>query len=180
MTPHNLSIVDKLRKHLSVCSAENVEIIPPLALSDINAAEGKLGFALPGLLRSIYTEIGCGCLGFQCSFLEPIRSQPAQGDPIDDFSMVELYQQSKSNKIIPTRSDPFGEWPDQLIPFCSWGCHIYSCVDCSKDNFPVFGYDPYLYEYDQLYPHFSSFSAWMEALIDGGDLWSGMKILSNK
>ena len=180
MTPHNLSIIDRLKECLSVCDPENVEIIPPLVSSDINVAEGKLGFAIPDLLRSIYTVIGCGCFGFQCSFLEPIRSQSAQDGFTDNSSMVELYQQSKSSKIIPTRSNPFGEWPNQLIPFCSWGCHIYSCVDCSKDEFPVFGYDPYLYEYDQLYLHFSSLSDWMEALIDGDDLWSAMKVLSNQ
>jgi len=169
-----------MRKRIATCDPNDIEVSPLTNPSVIKAAEVKLGFALPDLLQEIYTQVGCGCLGFPCCFLGPSRSQPAQDDSIDNFSIVELYQQFKLDNIIPTNDDPLGLWPDQLVPFCSWGCHIYSCVDCSKDSFPVFGYDPNLYEYDQLFLHSPSVLIWMEALLNGNDLWMEMKKLSGR
>ena len=29
------------------------------------------------------------------------------------------------------------DWPDALLPFCEWGCNIFSCVDCKDEAAPV-------------------------------------------
>ena len=29
------------------------------------------------------------------------------------------------------------DWPDALLPFCEWGCNIFSCVERSNDAAPV-------------------------------------------
>ena len=37
--------------------------------------------------------------------------------------------------------DPVWKWPTGLVPFCHWGCAIYSCFDATKEGYPVIWFD---------------------------------------
>lgn len=32
------------------------------------------------------------------------------------------------------------EWREKMLPVCTWGCDIYSCLDCGKPEAPVLVY----------------------------------------
>ncbi len=32
-------------------------------------------------------------------------------------------------------------WPERVIVLCDWGCNIYSCLDCSSPELPIFCMD---------------------------------------
>lgn len=32
-------------------------------------------------------------------------------------------------------------WPEQVLMLCDWGCNIYSCLDCSSSDLPIFRMD---------------------------------------
>jgi hypothetical protein len=71
------------------------------------------------------------------------------------------------------------DWPNQLLPLCHWGCAVYSAIDCSRPDAPVFTVDPSdsdpgapLVEFVRPTTH--TLQSWLEAWVRGADLWSGM------
>jgi len=87
---------------------------------EIARTEDELGFALPRLLRRIYTEVADG--GFGPAYgLFPINRRP--GGPGQDESLVEAWK---------TLSEP--PLPSGLLPICEWGCAIWSFLDCRTER----------------------------------------------
>jgi hypothetical protein len=131
-------------------------------------AEARLGFALPAVLRSAYLDVanggfgpGYGVMGVGNGFVDDLKQ-----------TVVDAYL----NYRCPDPEDPAWQWPEAHLPICHWGCAIYSVVDCSRQEAPVFFVDPGARELgapmsDIFIAHRPSLDDWLTAWLDGKDLW---------
>jgi hypothetical protein len=95
---------------------------PPATDASLTDAERRLGFALPPFLAAVYLRVGNGGFGPGYGLI----GLPGGHTGDEGVSIVELYE---SRRV----SDPHDlnwNWPEMVVPFCEWGCAIYSCVDC--------------------------------------------------
>jgi hypothetical protein len=106
----------------------------PLDERSISRAERALGRALPSLLRDVYRHVGNGGFGPGYGLLPLLPDQ----DSAADESLVGLYQ----TFVADDSRDVAWSWPEQLLPFCDWGCAIRACVDCSTADAAVVTFDP--------------------------------------
>jgi hypothetical protein len=123
---------------------------PPASLELVKDAERRLGFALPPLLRTLYTEIGNG--GFGPGYgLWGIGNSP-------DYDWI-------------TFDPPDDCEPSKAVTICEWGCANWSAIDCStEEGEMVFSHDrPDLR--DEIREGIS-FRQWMQDWADGVDLWA--------
>jgi hypothetical protein len=114
--------------------APHREPYPFASPDDIAAAESELGFPLPPLLRDVY-GVANGGIG------------PGHGlYPIGEGegTLVAMYRHFVAEGLItrrdaePGQSDhETGLWPERLLPFCDWGCAIWSCLDCRSNDGPI-------------------------------------------
>ena len=110
--------------------------LPPLMpapATAVEVAEGILGNPLPLLLRRLYLEVANGGFGPGYGVLG------LRGGHTDDRKMTAVdllaYLQAPSSTAWP--------WlPKGLLPVCHWGCAIYSFVDCSRADGPMWAWDP--------------------------------------
>ena len=75
--------------------------------------------------------------------------------------------------------DDTWRWPDRSIPICHWGESVYSCADCRDSEGPVVRFDLTEYEpgidlRDLMVPQRTSVERWLEAWVEGIDLWHEM------
>ena len=141
----------------------------PIDVPELELAESSLGFPLPQLLKRLYLEIanggfgpGYGLMGLVSGFRDDC------GD-----TALESYEL----RVEPDPAEPGWNWPAGLLPICTWGCAIYSCIDCSKSiGFPMVIFDPNLSaSWDEcLIPECDSFDEWIAIWAGGGDLWERM------
>jgi hypothetical protein len=128
---------------------------PPASVQLVEAAEMRLGFRLPQLLRDFYTQIGNGHFGPGYGFFQ--ITDPPQSmfhpDGPDLVGMNAEYQ------------------PAGILFICDWGCHHYSCIDCSDPLAPV-GF--YIGAGDEYILHNQAFETWIEDWLSGVDLWEQM------
>lgn len=92
----------------------------------IAQAESDLGFSLPTNLSRLYTEVSNGGFGPENGILGLL--QPAEKD---GAAAVALYNENMSHK---NESEGDYEWQPKLLPFCHWGCSVYTCVDCESEE----------------------------------------------
>jgi hypothetical protein len=134
---------------------------PPISREAMAKVERELGFALPPLLRRVYTEIGDGWFGPGCG-LQGAVSGHFHEDEDKRQTLAEAYHGNHKN-----------EWPDGLVPLAHWGCGIFSCVDCTSPSFPMvrthFGhYDPVIKRGPlRLVPEGITFRDWLAAWAEG-------------
>jgi hypothetical protein len=65
-------------------------IAPPATVAEVDAAEVALGFAIPPLLRRLYTEVGNG--GFGPNYgLEGVPTIPPVPGTADIVALYEMY-----------------------------------------------------------------------------------------
>lgn len=103
---------------------------PPATLAQIVAAEEKLGFGFPELLRQVYQNVGNGGFGPGYGlFGIPTCAEDEKGSVVDQY-----------RKLCKHQTAP--PWPTGLIPLCGWGCGIASYLDCSRLEAPVIRLDP--------------------------------------
>lgn len=108
-------------------------IAPPATMAAITAAEDELGFALPPVLRRIYSDAGNG--GFGPGYgLVGIRD----GVLDHTLTIVDLYSEFRE----PRPDDPAWQWPEKLLPICHLGCGMYACADCSTPQGAMVWYEP--------------------------------------
>jgi uncharacterized protein (TIGR02996 family) len=129
---------------------------PPMSAEALAAAESRLGFPLPPLLRLLYTRVGDGGYG-------PGRGLEVLAD--GEWSLVA--------HVEAVRQPDRPAWPGRFIPLIAWGCLYRSWVDCSAPPFPVWFYDTdFAAESDCFYRQADSLSGWLSAWLDGVDLWT--------
>src|SRR6266498_141825 len=128
---------------------------PPVSLTEIQEAEGKLGCKLPNLLRNIYLEVGNGGFGQQFRLL-----------PLANLFTVHARKNRRYLEAIG--DDPVGL---TYLVICDWGCSVYSCIDCSNPLYPVLRYDAVG---GFFIPEKPSFEAWVSAWVNGENLWNAI------
>jgi hypothetical protein len=115
-------------------------IYPPATEEQIAAEEQALDFALPSLYRQILTEVGNGGFG-------PGYGLIGVQDGYTGMTVGSLAETYLSFR----REGPDGSghtWPERVLVVCTWGCGIYSCLDCADAAAPVLVYDPGLHVLD--------------------------------
>ncbi|MFC4161269.1 SMI1/KNR4 family protein [Chitinimonas lacunae] len=143
------------------------EPCPPASPAEVASSEAELGFALPPLLRQLYLDVanggfgpGYGVMGLEDGFTDD------QGS-----SAVSLYQTLAQKDP----DAPDWHWPERWLPFCYWGCTVYSLVHC-EPPYPVayidlaaIGEDEEVAEY--LIAHKATLDEWFKDWLAGKDLW---------
>jgi hypothetical protein len=108
-------------------------IAPPVGMRTLAAAERQLGFELPELLRAIYSQVANGGFGPAYGFLG-LRGGPTP----EGKTLVPQHQALRRL----ARANRHWRWPERLLPVCSLGCGMWSCLDCARTRVPVFVFDP--------------------------------------
>lgn len=142
-------------------------LYPPVTMLKVEAAEEKLAFGLPPLLRELYTQVGnggfgpgYGIFGLEGGYTDPQIISPDTINSPQGGTLVEWYFTIRGmDDRIPELSDEFisegkptlsidpeprpenWNWFDKLVPISNHGCWQLSCIDCSKSTFPVFFYE---------------------------------------
>jgi len=145
--------------------------VEPLSESEIARAESRLGKRLPSLLRAAYSDIGNGGFGPGYGLLPLILFE----EPPGHETVVDIYVAFRGS----VADDPAWSWPDNLVPFCDWGCAIRSCVDCASPDGAVFTFDPNVRQAGQdmsasLAATHSSVEAWLRDWVAGVRMWDLM------
>ncbi len=156
-----MSLIDEVKKRASGTPASEAAIAN---------AEKIIGYAFPGPLRAVYTNVANGGIG------PGYRILGVEGGYLSDEgdSISELY-------LALSDSDPYDtlwQWPAGTIPFCHWGSGIYSCVDATVDTAPVIWFDPNVREIgepmeQQFTPHLNSLESWFQGWLNGDDFKPG-------
>jgi SMI1 / KNR4 family (SUKH-1) len=140
----------------------------PASKKSLLATEQRLGFKIPHTLRTLYLEVanggfgpGYGVMGVDDGFMDD------SGNTIAD-----LYERYRR----PDPEDPAWHWPEYLLPFCYWGCGVYSAVDYSKEPSPVYYTDASVKEAGEpmesiIRFHKPSIEDWLNDWLEGKDLW---------
>jgi hypothetical protein len=181
-------IIAAIRRRLKTKANDMPNSSPPRlragVWSDIVRDEEQLGFALPPLLKRLYTEIGNGGFGPGYGLIGLTYGVP------DDTGKTgpAIYRQFREAKI----HEPNWNWPSGLLPVCHWGCAILSCVDCADPNFRMRIFDPNVHDSDDwsdaFFEEAASFESWIGDWASGVNLWDLMygengsiaQILSNR
>lgn len=97
--------------------------------AEVAKAEAAIGFPIPNLLRRIYLEVSNGIGGF------PYRIVGLEGGCEGKVgTLVDEYRDLKAGFEYFGRGS---EWKPGTLPFCDWGCTIWSCVDCTDPSLSV-------------------------------------------
>ena len=133
---------------------------PPVGAPTVSAAESRLGFSLPPLLRELYLEVGNGGFGPSLGLFGLEGGLPI-GPPWAerDTDIVEAYLASQE------------EGHDYFVPreivICDWGCLSGSAIDCSTpEGEMIFLREDFSYTREGI-----SFREWMEDWLGGVDLY---------
>ena len=155
------------------------EVALPSTVQNIVSVELQIGFSIPELLRDIYLSVGNGGFG------------PGNGNNLDDGIIIGIGGGSKTRYTVEEMylslmkeqlNNPLWLWPSHLLPFCDWGCGIFSCLDCSKIDNPVIVFDSDYYIRNQphspvLLYHKPSFEIWLVDWTNEIDLGREMALL---
>jgi hypothetical protein len=106
-------------------------LFPTVSEGDIAIAEADFGFLLPPLLKRLYAEISNGIAGFSYDIIG-LKGGCDSGCG----TLVDTYLGFKQGGESETK-----DWQIGLLPFCNWGCNIFSCVDCTDAANPVFTFE---------------------------------------
>lgn len=134
----------------------------PAALSteDVAHAEAALGFPLPPLLTALYTRIANDGFGPEYGLL-PLTGGPA---PDGEQSVIAQYLAHRR----PASEDGRWPWPEGVLPICSLGCGMYSCVDCRTDRTTVLLYEPNADDpHHAWYIDQPDLASWLRTWLDG-------------
>jgi hypothetical protein len=128
---------------------------PPATAEEIERAEVQLGFELPNLLGRVYEEVADGDFGPTYGLLPLLNPRRDQ-----DATLANV----RSELALDPRRHPL------LLPVCDWGCAIWSCLDCRTEEGPIVtmaGEWPLTNTGHDL-------RSWLQAWLDGTDLWNEM------
>jgi len=150
---------------------------PPVATAaSVRAAEAVMGCTLPPLLARVYREVGNGGFG-PAAFVGVEGGYQPFGVPLG--SMYIGFRGLRSMKFL-YQGRVEDRWPRHLLPVFSWPCCIYSCLDCTRPEAPVYTYDANCQDPERphvplpLSKHAESLQEWLELWLDGDDLWGHM------
>ncbi len=167
---------------------------PPVSERTVQIAEERLGFSLPPLLKELYLRVGNGGFGPQESSLIGLYGGYLH---MRKYTLDEIYNELRSEKDeqmeeqdqddVPYQIGEilYNTWPPLLLEAFSWPCAIYTCINCAEQDYPVYIIDGNMYGYCvqknipvPIMRHKNSFAEWLQAWIDGEDLWTQMDEMS--
>lgn len=98
------------------------QLYPPAPPAELDESERRLGFRLPQAVRRLYGLVANGGFGPGYGLLGLLAGA------VDEFghSAVDSYLAHRREG----EADRRWQWPWGLLPVCTWGCAVYSCVDC--------------------------------------------------
>ena len=128
----------------------------PASKEAVEEAERVLGLPFPRLLRRLYLEVGDGGFGPGYGLLELSYDS--------EYTGLSMYRQAREDA-----SDGWSSFPPSLFPVCTWGCGIYSFIECSSPDGLMWGYDPNPgpWDVEALYPQPLSLAAWLGRWVEG-------------
>ena len=137
----------------------------PATAGELAAAESRLGFPVPPVIRRVYADVanggfgpGYGLVGIgggRAGFRTGARAWFCE----DEYASM--------------RSHPQIQWPPQVLPVCDWGCGIYSCIDATHADAPMLrNFGDALCDMPSLAitPMNCTFGEWLQAWVSGDDL----------
>lgn len=143
---------------------EWLPVQPPIGFEVLTDAEGQLGFALPDLLRRLYTEVGNGGFGPGFGLLPISADSLGANRPVE--AEFDLVSESRSLHV----RNPIGVgWRKGMVPVFFCGCNIFECVDCLTTGGPIVPLD-----FDTEFGVLSglpSLAARLEAWLIGASAW---------
>ncbi|HEY9585421.1 hypothetical protein A2673_03625 [Candidatus Kaiserbacteria bacterium RIFCSPHIGHO2_01_FULL_50_13] len=170
----NENTVTRLKKYLSerqkttYLKFTTFSPVKPCGENTTKEAEKKLSFSLPPLLSEIYSTVANGGFGPGYGVMG------ITGGFVDDRgnNALDLY-------LIWRQTDPEDsswKWPEGHLPICHWGDAVYSVVDCIKEPYAVYFFDPSGKieggpMTDCIMGNKEPLSEWLNDWMDGKDLW---------
>jgi hypothetical protein len=149
---------------------------PPATVEAVRAAGDAVGFHFPTLLERLWVEVGNG--GFGPGYgLFGVEGGLADDDTA--LTTAPYYLASVQTGLLAEWSGSAAEssdddgpaefepWPAKLVPICEWGCHHLSAIDCAAPE----GQMVDLVEGLERKPKRMTFAQWMEAWVNGVELW---------
>jgi len=109
-------------------------VAPPARAAEVDAAELALGFAVPPLLRRLYTEVGNGGFGPRYG-LEGVPTLPRVPGASDIVALYEMYCCERP------LGHPAHRWPRGWVPLIGGGCLCVECVDFLRPPHAVAMFD---------------------------------------
>jgi SMI1 / KNR4 family (SUKH-1) len=117
----------------------------PVTEEELLQAEAQLDFVLPALLRRIYLEVGNGSFGPGYGLLPLNEIPPNAGHGLDSlvtaYQAMRAFSQKDIDQYFAEEDEKPALWPERVLILCDWGCNIYSCLDCSASDLPIFRMD---------------------------------------
>jgi hypothetical protein len=121
----NDELIKRIAEHLR--GDKNASACPPASLKVVKDEESSIGFAFPPVLELLYSTIGNGGFGPGYGIIG-VRG----GHASNLGTLAETFSEMKAGaKYLGLK------WPDGVVPFCEWGCNIFSCIDCADPNYPL-------------------------------------------
>jgi hypothetical protein len=138
---------------------------PPATPEQVQASQRRLGFSLPVPLRQVVMQVANGGFGPGYGLLG------LEGGATDDLgdTAVDSYLVRRS-----WDGQQGWRWPERLVPICTWGCGIYTCMICEQGSIGgrLVRYDPdFEDELWQFRGEGRTVAQWLGAWLDGQDLW---------
>jgi SMI1 / KNR4 family (SUKH-1) len=169
-----MSLIDELQQRARsgrlTTSMDRVpaRLYPLAGLRDVAFAEVQLGFALPELLRDLYTKVANGGFGPGYGLIGLEGGAPFYAGN-EEWNVVGLY---KAFREQPNRNEP---WAEKFLPICHWGCSYFSYLDCALPQAPVMAIDENSHGHGPwgcaFSLHAASFDEWIQRWVDEEDLW---------
>ncbi|MEU8138815.1 SMI1/KNR4 family protein [Streptodolium elevatio] len=145
--------------------AERGPVFPPASAADVEAAERRIGYALPDLLRRVYTEIGDGGFGPDFGLVSLRRGQRMPGD-LTDWPSVHT-----------DRTHRYGAPPRSWLLLAFGGCSMEWHLSLTAVGNPVLLYDADGWEapwgqnpHDGL-RHAMPLRRWLSIWANNGQVW---------
>lgn len=139
----------------------------PVTIEELAQAEVQLGFALPSFLRRLYLEVGNG--GFGPGYgLYPLNSyDPSINSLVTEYLGMRSMSQKDIDEHWADEEVKPSLWPERALMLCDWGCNMYSCLDCSSPDLPIFRMDSNQNVMVEWAVEASSLEEWLENWLDG-------------
>lgn len=164
-------------------------LFPPTTVTVVEAAENERGFKLPPLLSQLFTQVanggfgpGYGLYGLDGGYAAPIPMPPDEVDQTKGGILTDWYfcyrgtdgqmpelnfdvmSGGKSTLFVEPEPKPnVWSWFDKLLLISDHGCWQFSCIDCSKPDYPVYYFDG---QQCELRPESHTFDEWMTSWVN--------------
>jgi hypothetical protein len=121
---------DEVERFVDMARFASFRRHPPATEPELEVAERRLGCPIPPPLRTLYRHVANGGFGPGYGLLGVGSGATDDGG----LTMERLYEEFS----LPDPEDPTWQWRPGLLPFCNWGCVVYSCI---RPDGVVVGFD---------------------------------------